>query len=191
MPPLWANFQMMCFGLLLILPQWCWKSLSYMFSLWKVGLFWLWLSCWGHIYFFSPDLKSVVLWSYDLPATVKGPLSQSAVTCLLRIVHFSAQLELQILCVTSSQGLWQLSFRNMLSDKERCIISQIMQSLLFVFNYPPVGNNNSGFSYVLVWCKVEAFNHMYISSFLKAGFFPVCSQSLQPQGKLCTLPLLI
>lgn len=141
--------------------------------------------------FFSPDLKSVVLWSYDLPATVKGPLSQSAVTCLLRIVHFSAQLELQILCVTSSQGLWQLSFRNMLSDKERCIISQIMQSLLFVFNYPPVGNNNSGFSYVLVWCKVEAFNHMYISSFLKAGFFPVCSQSLQPQGKLCTLPLLI
>lgn len=139
----------------------------------------------------NPISKSV-LWSHDLPDTAKGLLSQSEMTCLLRIMHFFAQLELKIICVTSSQGLWRLSFRNMLSDKERCVTSPIMQTLLFVFNYPLMGNNNCSFPYALFWCKVEAFHHMYISSFLKSFiFFLACSQFWYPQGKLHTLPLLI
>lgn len=115
----------------------------------------------------NPIWKSVFLWSHNLPATAKGLHSQSEMTRLLRIMHFSAQLELKIVYVTPSQGPWQLSFRNMLSDKERCVTSLIMQTLLFVFNYPLMGNNNCSFPYALFWCKVEAFHHMYISIFLK------------------------
>lgn len=110
----------------------------------------------------NPIWKSVFLRSHNLPATAKGLLSQSEMTR-----HFSAQLDLKIVYVTPSQGPWQLSFRNMLSDKERCVTSLIMQTLLFVFNYPLMGNNNCSFPYPLFWCKVEAFHHMYISIFLK------------------------
>lgn len=120
-----------------------------------------------------PHLKSVVLWSHDLPATAKGLLSQSAVTCLLRIVHFSAQLELQIVCVTSSQGLWQLSFRNTLSDKERYITSQIMQPLLLVFNYPPAGNNNCSFPYAYFGARLKLLiTCTFLASLKQLDFFP-------------------